>query len=74
MQGTPSPTNELVPLYISTFKRMVNRKIGNNIREQSYYDHVIRNDRDYEKIWQYIDANASKWKNDCFYNEQEVKP
>ena len=71
---TPSPTNELIPRYISTFKRLTNKKIGENIWERSYHDHVIRDNRDYEKIWQYIDANASKWKNDCFYKEQEVKP
>ncbi|MCQ2484136.1 MAG: transposase [Clostridia bacterium] len=66
---TPSPTNELVPFYVSTFKRMVGKKIGENIWERSYYDHIIRDEKDYEKIWQYIDSNAAKWEKDCFYRE-----
>ena len=71
---TPSPTNELIPRYISTLKRLTNKDFGENVWERSYHDHIIRSDDEYSKIWQYIDSNAVKWQNDCFYTEQEVKP
>ena len=29
--------------------------------QKSYYDHVIRNQRDYDEVWQYIDNNPKKW-------------
>ena len=29
--------------------------------QRSYYDHVIRNQQDYDEIWQYIENNPMKW-------------
>ena len=39
------------------------------IWQTSFYDHVVRNQRDYETIWQYIDENPMKWKEDIYYKE-----
>ncbi len=39
------------------------------IFQTSFHDHIIRGEKDYEKIWTYIDGNPSEWKNDCFYCE-----
>jgi REP element-mobilizing transposase RayT len=35
--------------------------------QRSFHDHIIRNERDYERIWDYIDTNPLKWEDDCFY-------
>ena len=35
--------------------------------QRSYYDHVIRNEADYLRIWQYIDDNPAKWPEDDYY-------
>lgn len=35
--------------------------------QRSYYDHIIRNEADYLRIWQYIDTNPAKWREDCYY-------
>lgn len=67
----PAPTNAAIPHFVSTFKRFVNRDVGGNIFQRSYHDHVIRGEADYLEIWQYIDSNAAKWAEDCFYNEAE---
>ena len=29
--------------------------------QKSYYDHVIRNQQDYNEIWEYIENNPAKW-------------
>ena len=29
--------------------------------QKSYYDHVVRNQRDYNEIWEYIQQNPLKW-------------
>ena len=34
---------------------------GATLFQRSYYDHVIRNQRDYDEIWQYIENNPRKW-------------
>jgi putative transposase len=32
--------------------------------QRNYYDHIIRNAREYEKIWDYIDTNPATWVDD----------
>ena len=29
--------------------------------QKSYYDHVIRNQQDYDETWQYIENNPTRW-------------
>ena len=67
---TPSPTNEIIPRYVSTFKRLCNRETGINIWQRSYHDHIIRGQSDFEMIWNYIDTNPARWEQDCFYTEE----
>ena len=35
--------------------------------QNSYYDHIIRNQNDYDEIWTYIDNNPQKWELDKLY-------
>ena len=57
----PNPTNAIVPKFISLFKRYCNQEIGEKIWQRSYYDHIIRDQNDYNEIWEYIDTNPKKW-------------
>lgn len=59
---TPAPTrdtnnNSVIAKFVSTFKRFCDREYGENIWQRSYYDHIIRNKDDYNKIWEYIENN-----------------
>ena len=65
----PSPTNNIISHAVSTLKRFVNKEVGQNIFQRSFHDHIIRGENDYLKIWEYIDTNPQKWKDDCFYTE-----
>ncbi len=67
--GTPVPTvaNSVVSRFVSTFKRFCNKEYAQNIWQGRSHDHVVRNERDYQRIWQYIDTNPAKWQEDCFY-------
>ena len=70
--GTPrasSPTNSQIPRFVAAFKRFCHQDIGHVIFQRSYHDHIIRGERDYLKIWEYIDTNPARWKEDCFYKE-----
>ncbi len=58
---TPSPTNALVPHMVSTFKRFCNKEIGLNIWQRGFYDHIIRNEQDYIKHYNYIETNPLLW-------------
>ena len=38
-------------------------------------DHIIRDEKDYLKIWKYIDENPMRWEWDCFYQgKQQAEP
>ncbi|WP_295066853.1 transposase [Ruminococcus sp.] len=63
---TPSPTNAVIPSLISTLKRFVNKKIGFNIWQRSYHDHIIRNEKEFLEICDYIDNNPTNWVNDIY--------
>ena len=65
---TPPPTNARLPAFISTWKRFTNKKAGFSLWQRSYYDHIIRNQEDYLRIWQYIDENPAKWAEDEYYS------
>ena len=75
--GTPVPTddceidnkNSTVAKFVSTFKRFCNKEYGENIWQNRYYDHVIRNQQDYNDIWEYIEFNPTQWKKDSLYQE-----
>ena len=62
-----TPANQLIPHAISTLKRFVNRDAKLNVFQRSFHDHIIRNEADYRRIWNYIDTNPAKWNEDCFY-------
>ena len=68
---TPPPTevraNQTIPAFVSTLKRMTNRTAGVQLWQRGYYDHIIRDQLDYDTIWQYIDENPAKWPHDQFY-------
>lgn len=35
--------------------------------QKSFHDHIIRNQTEYLKIWEYIDTNSLKWELDCYH-------
>ena len=72
--GTPraaSPTKAIIPRFVAALKRLVNKEVGSNLFQRSYHDHIIRGEKDYLKIWEYIDNNPKQWELDCFYVKEE---
>jgi len=63
---TPSPTNAVIPSIISTLKRFVNKKTGFNIWQRSYHDYIIRSEKEFLEICDYIDNNPINWVNDIY--------
>ena len=46
---------------IGAMKRLINKEIGENIFQTSFYDHIIRDEDDYLIKWNYIENNPAKW-------------
>ena len=64
---TPSPTNAVVPSFVSTFKRFVHKDCGFSFFQRTYHDRIIRDEEDYQAKWNYMENNPIKWAEDEFY-------
>ena len=62
-----APTNASVPSLIKTWKTLITKELGHSIWQRSYYDHVIRDERDYLMRVQYISENPAKWFYDDYF-------
>jgi REP element-mobilizing transposase RayT len=52
---------------VRMMKEAVTKKVGYSFWQKSYHDHIIRNEADYRRIWQYIDTNPAQWHTDDYY-------
>ena len=68
--ASPRPT---ISDIICSFKSLTTRICNTSVKKPqkifqiSFHDHIIRGDKDYQKIWEYIDTNVLRWEKDCFY-------
>ena len=62
-----STRNPNLSYIIGLFKSGVTKEIGKSVWQKRFHDHVIRNEKTYLKICEYIDTNPLKWKQDIFY-------
>ena len=70
-EQSPCPT---IGDIICTFKSITTKQCNKNdniqgrkIWQPRFHDHIIRNEQEYQQIWQYIDTNTMKWQDDCYY-------
>ncbi len=70
-EQSPCPT---IGDIICTFKSITTKKSnlfdnvkGRKIWQSRYYDHIIRNENEYQKIWNYIHNNPLSWEQDSLY-------
>ena len=64
--GPPRASAPTVSDAVGAIKRLVNRRLGHDIWQRSFHEHVIRNERDYREIWEYIDGNPARWAEDRY--------
>ena len=71
-RASPSPTtvSDIVRVFKSLTTREC-RKVSSieKLFQRSFYDHIIRDEYDYQTKWQYIDENPAKWCEDSLYVE-----
>lgn len=50
-----------IPQIVKQIKRSITVESGvKDLWQKGYYDHIIRNEKDYNETWDYIDANPRK--------------
>ncbi len=69
--NTDADGRSMIAPTISTVVRLmkgtVSKQAGFPVWQKGFYDHVIRNEKDYQDIWNYIEGNPSKWAEDKLY-------
>lgn len=55
---------------IKQLKGSVTKESGHAIRQKLFHDRITRNEKEYQKIWEYIETNPLKWEEDCFYPKE----
>ena len=61
-----------ISMVINQTKGAVSKKAGFSVWQKGFYDHVIRNDKDYQDIWSYIEGNPSRWAEDKLYTSTQL--
>ena len=56
-----------VSTVMNQLKGTVSKAAGFSVWQKGFYDHVIRSERDYLEIWNYIEGNPGKWSKDELY-------
>ena len=67
--GEKAPNLSVV---VGQFKSVVSKQIHmmepkRNVWQASFPDHVIRDQKGYERIWLYMESNPENWEQDCFF-------
>ena len=69
MDGRPLVAPTMSRL-VKQLKGVVSKSVGDSIWQKSFYDHVIRNQQDFEEHLLYIEENPLKWTIDKLYIEE----
>ena len=57
----PTKSSTTISQDIRSFKILVTKQIGFSIWQRSFYDRILRNDKEYEQVWDYIENNPLLW-------------
>ena len=50
---------------INQLKGYVTKQLGYSIWQKLFHDQIIRDEAEYQRIWQYINENPEKWEDVC---------
>ena len=68
-----SKTAPTVSRIIQQFKGSISKQVGFSTWQKSFYDHIIRNEIEYKKIYEYIETNPLKWEEDKYKGRPYVR-
>ena len=54
---------------VRSIKSFVTKRYGSPLWQSRFHDHIIRNEAEYQRIWQYIDENPLRWTEDEYFIE-----
>ena len=61
LMWSSAPTKRNIETTIRSWKTLITKALGESLWQRSFYEHVIRGERDYWEIVKYIEENPAKW-------------
>lgn len=70
--------NQSIGTVVRNYKATVTRqtRVKSSIQrlwQRNYYEHIIRNERDYIRVAEYIEANPALWNQDALHPENNIR-
>ena len=62
-----------IPFIVGRMKSLATRAswekgyAGKQLFQTSFYEHIVRSEKEFEVIWSYIEGNPQKWSDDRYY-------
>ncbi len=77
IRESPLQKRALIPKVIGYLKMNSSKEIhfinpDITVWQRSFRDHIIRNEKEYSQISEYIEYNACKWEEDCYYTHEQT--
>ena len=60
-------TDKTISTIIGQFKRSVSKEVAYSFWQKSFHEHIIRNEKQYYIIKEYIRNNVINWEDDMYY-------
>ena len=67
-----SPKHGTLSTIIRAYKSAVSRKLGYSLWQRNYHEHIIRDEKSYWDIVEYIRQNPKMWKQDILYADEKI--
>jgi REP element-mobilizing transposase RayT len=69
MEQFGKPVEGSIPTIVRTFKAAVTRRLGRefnltSVWQRNYYERVIRDEKEWDRIHRYIESNPAQWESD----------
>ena len=62
--GSMRASAPTIPQIVNALKGLITKQIGFSIFQRNYYEHIVRNEKEYLKIQEYIKNNPLNWEED----------
>ena len=72
MQETDDRGRSSLQQVVRNIKSYVTKWAGFSPWQARFHDRIIRDDADYQRVWQYINENPEKWTDDDYYTISKV--
>ena len=69
MRPYPMSSHPTINTILRSFKTIITKQNGYSIWQESFYDCIIRDDKGYLEVFDYIDKNQLKWHEDELYGK-----